>query len=80
MGKDSLSGPKVGKLEEVARRLGELSSLSVLSALVKIGRRVEEGFEGEITLHVHRGGVSKVQWCEVEMGDKIKEELRGGDL
>lgn len=55
----------------------EIDSLSVSSraALIRIGRRILEGFEGEIQLVVSRGGVNSITWIQFEKGDKIKEEL-----
>lgn len=47
----------------------------VIAALLRIGRRIVEGFEGEITLSVKRGGVHFVRWTQTETGDVIKEEL-----
>ncbi len=50
-------------------------SKSVLAAILRVGRRIEEGFEGEITISVKRGGVSYIRWTQTETGDSIKEEL-----
>lgn len=48
---------------------------SILAALFRIGRRVKDGFEGEITISVRRGGIAFIRWIETETGDAIKEEL-----
>jgi hypothetical protein len=47
----------------------------ILATLLRIGRRVEEGFEGEIHIQVARGGVRFIRWTQTETGDSIKEEL-----
>ena len=49
--------------------------LSVQAALQRIARRIGEGFQGEITLAVNRGGVSTLRWIEVESGEAIRKEL-----
>lgn len=48
---------------------------SVQAALLRIGRRTREGFEGEIVLQVKSRGISYVRWTQTETGDVIKEEL-----
>lgn len=48
---------------------------SVVASLLRIGRRIQQGFEGEITISVKRGGVSFIRWVETETGATIKEEL-----
>ena len=45
------------------------------AALLRIARRVGEGFEGEIQLIIAHGGVRAIRWSELETGDSIKEEL-----
>ena len=47
----------------------------VLAALFRVGRRIGEGFEGEITIQVKKGGISFIRWTQTETGDSIKEEL-----
>lgn len=47
----------------------------VLATLLRVGRRIQEGFEGEITIAVKRGGVHFIRWTQTETGDVIKEEL-----
>lgn len=47
----------------------------VLATLLRIGRRITEGFDGEITISVHKGGVRFVRWTQTETGDTLKEEL-----
>jgi hypothetical protein len=49
----------------------------VQAALLRIGRRVQEGFEGEIALASKRGGILYIRWTQTETGDAIKEELGG---
>jgi hypothetical protein len=46
-----------------------------LAALLRIARRVSEGFEGDVQLTITHGGVRSVRWVETETGDEIKEEL-----
>ena len=48
---------------------------TVLATLLRVGRRIGEGFEGEITIAVKGGGISFVRWTQTETGDKLKEEL-----
>lgn len=47
----------------------------VQAAILRVGRRIAEGFEGEIMISVKRGGVSFIRWSQTELGDAIKEEL-----
>lgn len=49
--------------------------LSVRAALMRIGRRIGEGFQGEIVITVERGGIQRIRWTQTEHGDVIKEEL-----
>jgi hypothetical protein len=49
--------------------------LNILAALLRIARRIGEGFEGEITIAVKRGGITYIRWTQTETGDSIKEEL-----
>lgn len=49
--------------------------LSVQATVLRVGRRIHEGFEGEITISVTRGGVKFIRWSQTETGDVIKEEL-----
>lgn len=49
----------------------------ILAALLRIARRIGEGFEGEITIQVRRGGIGFIRWTQTETGDIIKEELGG---
>lgn len=60
--------------ELVRARLAKVPP-SVLAALLRIGRRIEEGFEGEILVAVKRGGVHYIRWTQTETGDVLKEEL-----
>lgn len=55
-------------------RFAQLSQL-IQAALLRIGRKIGEGFEGEITLTVTRGGIRFVRWSNVETGDVIRQEL-----
>ena len=50
---------------------------SVLAALLRIGRRIRDGYEGTIEIQAHRRGVATIKWSQVESGDKIREELGG---
>lgn len=47
----------------------------ILATMLRVGRRIQEGFEGEITICVARGGVRFIRWTQTETGDTIKEEL-----
>jgi hypothetical protein len=47
----------------------------IQATLLRIGRRVAEGFEGEITVAVVKRGVRFVRWTQTETGDVLKEEL-----
>jgi hypothetical protein len=48
---------------------------SVQATLLRIGRRITEGFEGEVTVAAKRGGVAYLRWIQTETGDVIREEL-----
>lgn len=48
---------------------------SVQACLLRIGRRIKQGFEGTVEVQAHRGGVGYIRWSEVERGDTIQEEL-----
>ncbi len=61
-------------MDDVRERFSKMPP-SVQAALLRIGRRISEGFEGEITIAVKRGGVHYVRWTQTETGDVIKEEL-----
>lgn len=44
--------------------------------LLRIARKIAEGFEGEIYLSVHRGGgVRQLKWILVEDGSVVREDL-----
>ncbi len=60
--------------ETPEQRLARMKPI-VLATLLRIGRRIEEGFDGEIQLVVVQGGVKYVRWIQTETGDKIREEL-----
>lgn len=47
----------------------------ILATVLRVGRRIEEGFEGEITIQVKQGGVHFIRWTQTETGNIIKEEL-----
>lgn len=47
----------------------------VVAALLRVGRRIGEGFEGEIIISVRRGGIAFIRWTQTETGESIKEEL-----
>ncbi len=55
-------------------RLSRLPRVT-LASFLRIGRRIQEGFEGEITLQVKRGGIAFIRWTQTETGDVIKEEI-----
>lgn len=48
---------------------------SVVAAMLRMGRRIEEGFEGEIVVAVKAGGVHYIRWTHTETGEMIREEL-----
>lgn len=56
---------------------------SVLATLLRIARRIEEGFEGTIEVQTINRGVGNLKWThigvyyELEDGSQIKEELNG---
>lgn len=58
----------------VKERLSKLPR-SVLASMLRIGRKISEGFEGEIQISVKHGGISYIRWSQTETGDVIKEEL-----
>ena len=60
--------------ESAEARLAKMPT-GVLAALLRVGRRIGEGFEGEITVDVRKGGVRWIRWTQTETGDVIKEEL-----
>lgn len=66
------SGPLAASA--VLERLSTVRPVT-LAALLRIARRINEGFDGSITLDIKNGGVRSVQWLETETGDEIKEEL-----
>lgn len=47
----------------------------IQATMLRISRRIFEGFTGEITISVRKGGVHYIKWTETEQGDEIKEEL-----
>lgn len=59
---------------KVIQRLERMRPI-VLATLLRLGRRIEEGFQGEIVVAVKAGGVHYIKWTETETGDVIKEEL-----
>ena len=61
-------------IETPEQRLGKMPR-SILASLLRIGRRIGEGFEGEICISVAKGGVRFIRWTETETGDVIKKEL-----
>lgn len=48
---------------------------SAAAALMRIARRIDEGFEGDIVLNVKKGGITWMRWEQTERGDVIREEL-----
>ncbi len=61
------------------RLLDRLTALQpsrlTLATLLRVARRISEGFEGEIQLTITRHGVRSLRWVQLENGDMIKEEL-----
>lgn len=64
------------------RRLGDspeqrLAQLPrpLLGALLRVARRIQEGFEGEITICITQGGVRFVRWTHTETGEVLKAEI-----
>lgn len=47
----------------------------VQGTVVRIIRRVAEGFEGEIHLTIARGGVRAAKWITTETGETLREGL-----
>lgn len=64
----ALAGP-------VADRLAALPP-GVVAALLRVGRRVNDGFTGEITIAASQRGIRFIRWTETETGQQIAEELR----
>lgn len=69
-------GSNMGDVNEavILARLKVLKPVTI-AALLRIGRRIEEGFEGEIQLSVKSGGVHHLRWTQTETGNVIKEEI-----
>jgi len=40
--------------------------------LLKIGRKVTEGYEGEIHMTVGHGGIREIRWVQIEKGGSIQ--------
>jgi hypothetical protein len=62
--------------------VGWLSGLSASAqaALLRLARRIAEGFIGEVTICVKKGGgVAWVRWSETDDGNSLREELRVGE-
>ncbi len=62
-------------LEEEMLKRGLILKPTLQNTLLRIARRVAQGFEGKVHLVIAGGGVRTVEWVEVETGDKIREEL-----
>lgn len=45
------------------------------ATIVRIARRLREGYTGEIVILAQDGGVKAIRWIQTETGDSIKEEL-----
>jgi len=48
---------------------------NVQAALLRIGRRIGEGFEGEIVVASKSHGINYIRWISTEHGRDIREEL-----
>lgn len=61
-------------------QIGLLNRLSVSTqaALLRVARRIQEGYEGEIHLTIKGRGVAIIRWVQVETGDQFKVELIDG--
>jgi hypothetical protein len=61
------------KLALTSEQLAIIDKLSpsVKAALMRIGRRIDEGFQGEIQIAVHEKGIRTVSWKQVENGDQF---------
>lgn len=57
-----------------AERFAHLSP-NIQATLLRIGRRVSEGFEGEIVVAAKSRGVNYIRWVHTERGDVIRDEL-----
>lgn len=57
-----------------AERFNQFSP-NVQAALLRIGRRVREGFDGEIVVATKSRGINYIRWVSTERGDVILEEL-----
>lgn len=58
-------------------------SATTQAFLHKVARKIAEGYEGEIKLHVKKGrdsggrsGISFIRWEQVDDGDTIRDEVR----
>ena len=61
-----------GALEQLNGRLSD----SARATLIRIARKIAEGFDGEIKILVNKGGgIRFVEWVQREDGATIKEEL-----
>lgn len=46
------------------------------AAILRLARRIAEGFEGEVQVIVMRdGGIRSIKWIQLETGESIREEL-----
>lgn len=60
---------------KMAGRLLGLPSVTV-AALLRLARRISEGFTGEVIICVKKGGgVAWVRWSETDDGNSLREEL-----
>lgn len=61
-----------GVLEELNGRLSD----SARAAVIRIARKIANGFEGTIEVTVAKGGgVRSIKWIQTEDGSTIREEL-----
>jgi hypothetical protein len=58
----------------VVERTRNMKPITV-ATILRVGRKIEEGFDGEVVLGVKNGGVHFIRWVQQENGNTIKEEL-----
>lgn len=64
----------VEKKLSAAERFTQFSP-NVQASLLRIGRRIAEGFDGEIVVATKSRGVAYIRWVSTERGDTLMEEL-----
>jgi hypothetical protein len=48
------------------------------AGLLRAAKKVRDGYEGDILIRVRKGGVSYIQWIQVENGEAFRNELDEG--